>query len=127
MNETAKTSREALPQPLSTKVVVGGVEVDLDRMPTLTLGHKRRLWKEHEVDISRIGRFTPEDEFRFALFMLRLVRPETTEAEVEAISMSTVADIAVIAVKKLSAGAISIPFSTPSPILPGGGGGDQQT
>ena len=125
MPEPAKTSRAELPDPLSHTVMVGGVELDLDRMPTLTLGHKRRLWKEHSVDLSNIGRFTPEDEFRFALFMLRLLRPETTEAEVEMISMSTVADIAVIAVRKLSAKAgVSLPFSTSSPISPGGGDGD---
>lgn len=128
MTESAETSRAELPEPLSTKVVVGGVELDLDRMPALTLGHKRKLWKAHAVDLSRIGRFTPEDEFLFALFMLRLLRPETTEAEVEAISMSTVADIAVIAVRKLAAGAgVNIPFSPPSPSSPGGGGGVQAT
>ncbi len=124
MPESAKTSRTDLPEPLNSTVMVGGVELDLDRMPVLTLGHKRRLWKQHEVDLSRIGRFTPEDEFRFALFMLRLLRPETTEVEVEAISMTTVADIAVIAVRKLSAGVtVSRPFSTSSPISPGGGDG----
>lgn len=125
MDQTAKTSS---PEPFSNKVIVGGVEIDLDRMPTLTLGHKRKLWKEHEVDISKIGKFTPEDEFRFALFMLRLVRPETTEAEVEQISMAATADIAVIAFRKLSAKAGGeLPFSTPSPTSPGGGGGDPAT
>lgn len=124
MTETAETSQPVF----NNKVVIGGVELDLDRMPTLTLGHKRKLWKEHEVDLSRIGKFTPEDEFRFALFMLRLLRPETTEAEVEQISMSAVADIAVIAFRKLSNKAgVALPFSTPSPTLPGGGGGDQAT
>ena len=124
--DKAATSR--MLEPSNKKIIVGGVELDLDRMPTLTLGHKRKLWKDHEVDISKIGKFTPEDEFRFALFMLRLVRPETTEQEVEQISMSDVADIAIIAFRKLSAKAgVDLPFSAPSPTSPGGGGGDQAT
>ena len=125
MPETAKMS---LPEPFTNKIIVGGVELDLDRMPTLTLGHKRRLWKEHAVDLSQIGKFSPEDEFRFALFMVRLMRPATTEAEVEELSMASVSDIAVIAFRKLSAKAgVKLPFSTPSPISPGGGGGDPAT
>ena len=117
-------ARRALPAPLSVKVVVGGEELDLERLPLLTLGHKRQLWKQHEVDISNIGKFTPEDEFRFALYMLRLLRPATTEAEVEALGLTSVADIALIAVRKLTA-AINVPFSSSSPISPGGGDGDQ--
>ena len=74
-------------------MTIGGQEVDLSKLPQFTIGHKRALFKDHGVDLRRVGQFNPEEEFAFVLFMLRLVRPETTEEEVAALPMGAIARV----------------------------------
>lgn len=95
-------------------VLIGGEEVDLSKIPPLTIGHKRRLFKEAGVSMSDLGRFTPEQEFQFVWFVVKLLRPQTTEAEMEAVSLRDVMEIA-LGTGRAIAGAPDVPTFGSSP------------
>jgi len=108
---------------------IGGAEIDLSKLPPITFGLKRELWAQQAVDVSRLASkdgLNPEEEFRFTLFLLRKVRPETTEDEVSTLALRDVSRVAVAAVNR-TRGDPDVPTSGSSPSSPGGAGGDPET
>lgn len=73
-------------------IKIGSDEIDLKKLPTLTIGHKRRLFKETGLDLANITKFNPDDEAKFILFVLQGVRPQTTEKEVDDLPIHYVLD-----------------------------------
>jgi len=107
---------------------IGGAEVDLNKLPPITFGLKRELWRKQAVDVSKLASeagFNPEDEFRFTLFMLNKVR-ETTEDELGALSLSDVRRVVLAAVQRTQ-GEPDVPTSGSSPSSPGAADGDPET
>ena len=70
-----------------------GNVLELMQLPTLTLGHKRQLFKQYGVDVGKMSQLTPEEEFHFVLYFARLLLPDTTETEIEALSINQTTEI----------------------------------
>lgn len=109
----------------STVIRVGPDEVDLAKLPAFTIGHKRRLFKELGLDLSGLGKFDPEQDFQFVWFVLRLVRPQTTEQEAEAVELADVLRITTGIIRK-TARLSDIPSRGSSPSSVGTAGGDPE-
>lgn len=103
-------------------VRIGGDEVDLGKIPPLTIGDKRRLFKTAGVDLGRAGRFNPEEEFQYSLYLLRLIRPQTTEPELEAAPHAVIIELSLQMIR-LEGALPSRPTSASSPISLGGTAG----
>lgn len=105
---------------------IGGDDVDLGKLGPLTIGDKRKLFKAAGVDIGRAARFTPEEEFQYALYLVRRVRPQTTEDELEAAELKSLVEISLQMIRV--EGVMSArPTSASSPTSPGGTAGAPAT
>lgn len=125
MNSRAE-EKEVAKEEVVTTVKVGGDVLDISKFPPLTIGHKRRLFKEYNLDLTKISQYNPEEEFQFVLFITRLVRPKTTEQELEDVEIGSTVDI-ILGYVRSNVKEVDRPFSLPSPTSPGGGGGDPVT
>ena len=77
-----------MPGYRSVMVEVGGERVDLGGLPGFSIGFKRRFCRDTGLNYSDGGVF--ENQFALVLYALRLLRPSTTEAEVEAMGLAVV-------------------------------------
>jgi SAM-dependent methyltransferase len=76
---------------LSTILTIGTDEVDLDTLPPMNVGMRRGLFAQSKVDYCL--KFNAIGDFHYVLFMLRQIRPQTTEAEVDALPLPSVNEV----------------------------------
>ena len=113
---------------VSERVVIkiGGEELDITNIPPITLGDKKRLVKESGVNLSKLvdpkEPPNPEGDSMVVLLILQKVRPQTTIAEVDELSLF-VAQRVLSYVWQRTLSDIDRPFSTPSTSSPTPTGG----
>lgn len=118
-------STQAKKPEVATTFKVGGVEVDFSRIPALTVGDKKILLSDQQygVDFGKLRDLSPDGESKLVLFLCRKLRPETTMADVDALTIFAAQRIMAIAGE--NAVKIDPAFSTPSTSSPAGTVGGQ--
>ncbi len=71
---------------------IGGEEVDITELPPLTIGDKKALGKIG-INFSKLSEISPDDEAKLIAFIIRKVRPYTTEVEVDAMPIKAGQDV----------------------------------
>lgn len=110
-----------------TTIVIGGETMQLSALKPLTLGDKRKLFKVQGIDLSKLMTFDPEQEFQFAFYLLKMMRPATTEAEAEETDLTALRTLILGSVEASRKKVAPRPTSTLSPSLPGGTDGAKPT
>lgn len=80
-----------------------GIKVDLTDLGPFTLGDKKALKKDYDLDFSKgvgLDNTTPEQDASLVLFILRKVNPQVAMADVDGLPISAGSKIIVHAVKR---------------------------
>ena len=81
-------------------LTVNGKEVNLSESGPLTLGDFRKLKKDYGVEQKDLANGDIEVTFRFTLYVLKKIRPDITEADVDSLTMGNLENIMTTLTKK---------------------------
>lgn len=114
-------SAEVVPIERRKVVRIGADEVDFTDFPPLTMGDQKAMKKDYGLDLVQMTEFGAEDRYKLTLFLIRKLRPSTTEAEVDALPLKIAGELCGYAMSCSSR--VDNPFSKRSTTSPEPTGG----